>query len=349
MCGGGYQDGQVLNDLFAKPILETTGTRKNWVDWAKAFGMLMIIYCHCFPKGLEAWLFSFNVALFFFLSGYLTKRDVPIATGLRKIGTMLVVPYLVLSVLKALPEMTTGGNAGWSLLGILLGFNSLHDVMGCGKLWFVFTLIVIKVLFLFFGNKRQGRITMLLICIVGSIIYNQFDSDMSWGLVDVLISMPFFLAGHACREWQPFERLMAAGREASIGWSVAAIIVLTAVTYIVSYFNGWAYLFEAHYGRSIILFAIGATTGIAAVLVMAAKLDKRSSKACRYVSVGSIVTLVYHTDVLHPFTKWIGQQDFSTVVTDGALLAASLLTLLVFIPITMLLSHYLPFIVGGRK
>ena len=48
--------------------------RLNWVDWMKVLGMYVIILGHTFPEGLCAFIYSFSVPLFFFISGFLDKR-----------------------------------------------------------------------------------------------------------------------------------------------------------------------------------------------------------------------------------------------------------------------------------
>jgi len=53
--------------------------RFNWIDWAKTFGIYLVVLGHAFaPKegiALEArnFIYTFHMPLFFFLSGFLFK------------------------------------------------------------------------------------------------------------------------------------------------------------------------------------------------------------------------------------------------------------------------------------
>lgn len=45
--------------------------RYYWIDWMKVIGMFLIIWGHFFPKFSNVIIYSFNVPLFFCISGYL--------------------------------------------------------------------------------------------------------------------------------------------------------------------------------------------------------------------------------------------------------------------------------------
>lgn len=56
--------------------------RLNWVDWAKTFGIFLVVFGHSFNPSSSEWswelellnlIYSFHMPLFFFLSGYLFK------------------------------------------------------------------------------------------------------------------------------------------------------------------------------------------------------------------------------------------------------------------------------------
>ena len=47
--------------------------RKIWIDWMKVIGMLFIVWGHFTPDLMKNFIYAFNVPLFFFISGGLTK------------------------------------------------------------------------------------------------------------------------------------------------------------------------------------------------------------------------------------------------------------------------------------
>ena len=62
--------------------------RFYWVDWMKVIGMFLIIWGHLFPKHSCDFIYSFNVPLFFCISGFLE--------GGRLKLKPLMVPYLII-------------------------------------------------------------------------------------------------------------------------------------------------------------------------------------------------------------------------------------------------------------
>lgn len=58
----------------------------------------------------------------------------------------------------------------WSVLAILGGFHSLNNAPGCSNLWFVYTLIIIKIVYQL-ANKRVNFL-LVLFCFWGAWVYN---------------------------------------------------------------------------------------------------------------------------------------------------------------------------------
>ena len=56
----------------------TIPNRLNWIDWAKALAIIFVVYGHTpAEKGdfLHNYITSFHMPLFFFISGFLTKKE----------------------------------------------------------------------------------------------------------------------------------------------------------------------------------------------------------------------------------------------------------------------------------
>jgi len=134
-----------------------TKYRKVWVDWMKTLGMLTIIWGHCFPDGMSAFVYAFNVPVFFLISGYLTHQETSMKVCFEKTLHNLIIPYFILAFIKAAGYMfahLSDGQWLWSVLAILGGFHELHDAYGCSNLWFVYTLILIKFIYQLLPNYR---------------------------------------------------------------------------------------------------------------------------------------------------------------------------------------------------
>ena len=76
--------------------------RLNWIDWAKALAITFVVYGHIpAERGdfLHNYITSFHMPLFFFISGYLTKKEYMGKETLTKYWHTLIIPYLCYNII----------------------------------------------------------------------------------------------------------------------------------------------------------------------------------------------------------------------------------------------------------
>ena len=321
---------------------------KNWIDWMKVIGMFTIIWGHCFPVLFSDFLYTFNVPLFFFISGYLSKYESDKTVFRKKIVQRLVIPYLILAPLKACPHFFNE-DAPWSLLAIITGFHSLNGVAGCGKLWFVYTLIIIKLVVQYTSYTRDTRLILFLSSLAGGVVCQYYLKESeSWAVTNTFLALPWFLLGYEYKYLQWDTKLTEFFRRKSIWFKYLFTLSLLILVYVVSLFNGRVCMYAAGYGHHILLFMLGGCLGILGIRMISELLSRYSGRVLRLISIGTVVILCYHQDVNHPLLK-IVRQEWSPLLLDTATFICSLITLLSFVPIIYIISHYLPFIIGNRK
>lgn len=247
--------------------------RKEYIDRMKAIGMLLIVWGHCFPEGMENFIYAFNVPLFFVISGFLSKRNEPLKTCWKKCVGNLIIPYFILSFLHCAGFMIkhiSDGQFLWSIVAILGGFHKLNGASGCSNMWFVYTLVITKLLFCFFGKNSKSLTVMTIVCIIGSIIYNNMGYEMPWAVTNTLTAMPFFVLGNAVSNNlnEKYGNMLNAIKSWNIPHKIAACTLLALVTYAISYYNGFVGMFTGNYGSNILLCFAAATTGIILVLIL---------------------------------------------------------------------------------
>ena len=321
--------------------------RINWIDWMKTLGMLAIIWGHCFPTLFSPFLYAFSVGAFFTISGYLARKESSQRVFWSKLFHTLLIPYLFFSILKAI--QTVFSNDGLiSLFAITTGFHSIGDVTGCGKLWFVYTLIILKIVLQYYASTASKCIILVVLSFAGAIAYRNYTNELLWAVGNALISMPFFILGFQLKRSDRFSRiesiLLSIAR-----WKLCIIVIISSLlTYVVSYFNNEAWMHKGEYGNNIVLFCIAGLSGLFFLFGLSCLLNKVKFKGCQVISVGSIAILAYHQDINHPMLKWVSMQEWGALQSDMATLIVSIITLLVFIPIILIISRYLPFAVGYR-
>lgn len=327
------------------------GQRKIWIDWAKTLSIFAIVWGHCFPEGLCGFIYAFNVPVFFIISGYLCHREASFGKCFDKTLHNLIIPYFILAAIKvAGPVIKHIGDGEWiwSVAAVLGGFHSLNDAPGCSNLWFVYSLVIVKLLFQVSSGKRD--IALAMACLAGAVVYNDIlHLEWRWAVSNCLLAYPFFIIGNSLRDKDILQRLVTSARQYRYGAALAAALLI-AVTYIVGTQNGQAKLYMGQYANNVGLFAIGALTGSMAVFVLSALLDGVRLKITRVISSGTIVILVFHRELLHPLLKEIGKTDTSSLLTVNILVFVSaVIVVMAFYPIILLVKRFIPIVLGRRK
>lgn len=327
------------------------GQRKIWIDWAKTLSIFAIVWGHCFPEGLCGFIYAFNVPVFFIISGYLCHREASFGKCFDKTLHNLIIPYFILAAIKvAGPVIKHIGDGEWiwSVAAVLGGFHSLNDAPGCSNLWFVYSLVIVKLLFQVSSGKRD--IALAMACLAGAVVYNDIlHLEWRWAVSNCLLAYPFFVIGNSLRDKDILQRLVTSARQYRYGAALAAALLI-AVTYIVGTQNGQAKLYMGQYANNVGLFAVGALTGSMAVFVLSALLDGVRLKITRVISSGTIVILVFHRELLHPLLKEIGKTDISSLLTVNTLVFVSaVIVVMAFYPIILLVKRFIPIVLGRRK
>lgn len=327
------------------------GQRKIWIDWAKTLSIFAIVWGHCFPEGLCGFIYAFNVPVFFIISGYLCHREASFGKCFDKTLHNLIIPYFILAAIKvAGPVIKHIGDGEWiwSVAAVLGGFHSLNDAPGCSNLWFVYSLVIVKLLFQVSSGKRD--IALAMACLAGAVVYNDIlHLEWRWAVSNCLLAYPFFIIGNSLRDKDILQRLVTSARQYRYVAALAAALLI-AVTYIVGTQNGQAKLYMGQYANNVVLFAVGALTGSMAVFVLSALLDGVRLKITRVISSGTIVILVFHRELLHPLLKEMGKTDTSSLLTVNTLVFVSAVIVVVaFYPIILLVKRFIPIVLGRRK
>lgn len=265
----------------------------------------------------------------------------------------LVIPYFILSLIKVagfILKHLDDGMWAWSLFGVTFGFHSINGASGCGNLWFVYALIVIKLVYQMFVHGKKSMLAVSILSLCGAVAYNHFGVEMAWGVTDAMLALPFFMLGNLGSSVlkTPFNSFIAGMCRTSASARWVMVTVLAAATYIIGQYNGEASMFMGQYGESLALFIPGAVAGSLAILILSVLLDKVKLSVVSVISAGSIVILEFHREFLHPVMKLIN--NLTPPVWQEVLLTflLSLAATLAFVPIIMILKRYFPIVFGRR-
>lgn len=325
-------------------------TRLNWVDWMKALGMYTIIVGHTFPIGLCAFIYSFSVPLFFFISVFLDKRPSNWKNCIIKNIQTLFIPYILISITNTIIIYLQDGTS-WSIwlwlqkfLYIGLGLHNLFGVRGCGSMWFVYTLIVIKLLFFACNENKRNMITLSSIGIIGALLFNHIiGKGFSWAVTNAMLSFTFYVLGYMSTP------LLKKEKHLNKRVTILGFFTLTYILYVLSNINNVAYMYLGWYGNYILLFYLCALIGIAMMYMMSLWLSQIKSKWVLTIASGNIIILGFHEQLLILLEYFTPTNNIYGEGTITAIkLIFSFIILILFIPVIRLVKCYCPILMGHR-
>lgn len=184
-------------------IMKEKAARKVWVDYLKVLGMVSIVWGHCAPTHFSSFAYAFDVQLFFWVSGYLTKnRFVPWGLFARKTWRTLLLPMLLICMialcLSALMSRSSWMDLPKSMLLVLAGFHSFYGIAGCGAMWFVYSLIIIRGVHNLMVSHPKYQPFLYLIFMSLAFWWQSQGYNTASAWINVLQAYLFFCLGNWC-------------------------------------------------------------------------------------------------------------------------------------------------------
>jgi len=323
--------------------------RLLWVDWMKSIGIYLIILGHFFTTGC-IFIYTFSVPLFFIISGFLCKKEKDLRIFTRKLIFNLVIPMVLLSTVRFLLYSGLWVASGTFtieriyqfLYGLLLGFH-----IGVGELWFVYTLICLKLICQFTPENKAVKILLLLaIPSCGVIInhcYPEFVSQSN-AIVNATMAYPFFIGGFYLSHLKDRINRFNNPRLEQIGLLVcAAAIVICGL-----YNDGGVWMYCNGYGSNFLLFLIGGYAGTTGVFIISKWLSRIRNNRFLVQSITTISTGTIVILSLHMFLIQTIQGPLAIARSPLDFLYALLITVL-FIPVIYFSEKHLPYIIGKYR
>lgn len=338
---------------------EPTKVRLAWIDTLKSLGILFVIYGHApgLTKGVETYLFSFHMPLFFFISGIFHASETDKTLCCYAAGRALrrLVPYLFFGLFTYLVWLVVTRHFGHNvarhvnpalpLLGLLYG-TSWGDLLAFnGPLWFLPCLWVTEILFEAVSRRFASlprRILAIAACgLIGVGLPHLIALRLPLSADVALVAVVFYGSGALARQ-----RLLTAGR-LPLPWLAA----IGAVSIPLALANGKVSMDGVWYSHNVWLFFLDAGLGIlfwsevarrlAGVLPWLAELGRHTMVLfclhfLAFACLSGLLTLVLHI----PLER----------IRDTPLAAPAytLWAVLLLLPLSRFLAAHAPFLVGQR-
>ena len=331
--------------------------RVLWIDWMKVLAIYLIIAGHLSVPG-DHFIYVFSVPAFFILSGLLFKSE-PWSVQLSKIGWNLIVPMALLFLID------------W-VFSILLKIKSfdLHQALmtpvraaigmqgenygrygGLGALWFVYTLVICRVLLqgiLTIGKEK--RVSWALLIVINAvflglgILYHQKGGNRFNAIIDVLLAFPFFSIGYLLSPVRnQFPRI-------SSGWLWASLPFWAFIVWICGRYNDTVYLYNCDYGNNLLLCLTGGVAGFFLLSGLSLLLERLlgEKRAVRILGGGTIIILGLHVILVLTYELFI-RTALNPASRGFELYVVALVILLAFIPVILFCRNHLPLLFGKKR
>ena len=182
--------------------------REKWIDIAKGWGVFLVILGHMpsLPSEFRAWIFSFHMPLFYFLSGRTYKvKELSLKTYICKQARGLLVPYFAYSAIFIFFDVLL---MQLSLRDILKRcFNVIIGQGGIDILWFFVSLFWVKSIFqvlrLRLKNIKVLRLTILLIVAFGLGLIS-IGVNLPLKIGTSLVALLFYWVGYESRYYEKY-------------------------------------------------------------------------------------------------------------------------------------------------
>lgn len=333
------------NDKFTPPTQQSL-QRILWIDYMKAIGMYLIVLGHFFPIG-HKFIYVFSVPLFFIISGFLTKRESSQKEFWKKLWYNLALPMIIITLLaysvRTVGDIVLGryNIEGLLKLPIDLSLGMWNLLKEC---WFIYTLILIKIVFQYARGYITDIVLTLLFLLISWLIYKEEFVLFGYNIlhnptsaINLFCCYPFYIIGF----------YMAKFKVALNSYKITPITIIyflasLVCVYICYLYNDDVRIYTSYYGDNIFLYLLGGVSGTAMIFFISKYLGKYNFKFLKTISVGSIIILGFHIFFIQIIEKIYPESSLLEYIW-------SLLIILLFVPIISFSQKYFPILIGKYR
>lgn len=314
-----------------------------WIDWMKVIGIYFIILGHLFPIGNE-YIYVFSVPVFFIISGYLSYEEKDWKVFFVKLWKNLILPLIIFCFILHLAKIAESLLLGQfrpdsipkHILNCLMGMQGNKDAAGgLDVCWFIYTLIICKLLQQLIGQRVLLQGLVILGCFGVALWYNSLDIHLYSAIIDTSLAYPLYSFGGGVT----LNRIERLKRPVLL----LGLILSVGLVFLIGFYNGGAKMYDASYGKNIILFLIGSLAGTYAIYVISVLIQNVRPSFLSIISSGTIIILG-----LHPLFIRVSRallEPYKSFIVDYSV---ALLILCAFVPIIILSKKYFPVLLGTR-
>jgi len=298
--------------------------RLEYIDITKGIGILMIIGLH---SGFHAdWMVSFEMPLFFILSGCMFNVKLPFRHfAIKKINTILI-PYIFFETPKFI----------YDFLYALKHNISLVDAVSNSAIptatWFLFCLFEIQIMCFFIVKIRSN---LVLGCVAITVLFvgyllSYYELRNFCFVNTTITNIGYFLLGYITKDWIRNIHVSPTG-------SIIAAVILFALCYgIWSIDKPYIFYRDNSLGNNLVVMVLTAITGTFAVIFLSIGIGK--NRVLSLYGRNSLIILGVHLYIIVAIER---------IVCINPCYLVFLITTLLMLPTIWILKKFCPWFCGA--
>jgi acyltransferase len=326
------------------PVGSRTG-HHAWIDVAKTMAIFLIVLGH-FDQGpfVTAFLWTFHVPAFFFISGFLTRQGDD-ADFFRRLRNRLALPYLYLYVTCVLLNVILRSEHDpkailLMLAGVAYG-SSGYPQFANAVLWFLPALMTVEALYHFLIKRHP--VAYLPVLFASYLIYRSGTINLFFSVDLTLLGLNYFLAGVLVRRFHLLQAIEGSRPTLLCIASTGLLLTLWAARIDNVWYTG------PHYFLSLALGLAGVSM-VTCTSVLAAPLTAKVpllGRAVAFISANTLFILVFHLYLSPYATHLLGLLPLNSWFLQTFVIAA--LTIAWLTPFNLLALKIWPGLIGVAR
>lgn len=323
-----------------KNKLDIQTTRIDWVDIAKGYGILFVIFAHLGVGSIGTWIYTFHMPLFFFLSGYVFSTKYEFKTFIKRKCKSIIIPYFSLGIVMIVFQILLNCHSdAFEFRSSLLLFLKLIVQRRFWTLWYIACLFWLNIVFYGLVKKIQSMkfLCFIVICmLIAGLLYYHFGGiPLPWNVDVIFPSILFFFTGYWFKSnYSKFQNYLNSSK------SIIVFLLMGIVNVCFGYFGvkisgKGMEMYDSSYGFPP-LTLISAFAGIICVVIFAHWFN---IKCIKYIGKNSMVYYAWHQTIMTPLVRfglhYIGISS-DTILNNSLLLGKRICELLIIIILSTL-------------
>lgn len=318
--------------------------RIKWIDSARGLGLLLVIVGHLKVPYVSAWIYTFHMPLFFFLSGLVFSCKEPLNDFFKKKFRRLIVPYF-----------TLGGGifTFWSLWYVMENrpvedyFQMLVGFLTQKHYWTIWFLAALFISELMYGcinkickdNLWKSTLVSITLCVTSFLFYRLGGTTLPWNVDTALVAQFFIHLGYVSKRVlvEPMDCALSQKKLVGISFIAISLLCNALFGFLCIRLSGQSLdMSIGMYGNEICTI-LSALTGIFAVVILSHYL---SCKWLSWMGRNTMVLFAWHSRIVILgcqllFSHWgflQGDDYFSKCISAVVIFC---MIIVVLVPITL--------------